>query len=62
MKDFFLRFWPKMWIPSVHGCTLYMAKYGKSVWWHILWYKKFYVTNNNKTQEHIQGISGTTHI
>ena len=28
----------------------------------ILWYKKFYVTNNYKIQEQIQGISGTTHI
>ena len=27
-----------------------------------LWYKKFYVTNNYKTQEQIQGISGTTHV
>ena len=33
--------------------------------WHlilnILWYKKFYVTNNYKTQEQIQSTSGTTH-
>ena len=29
---------------------------------YILWYKKFYVTNNYKTQEQIQGISGTTHV
>ena len=28
----------------------------------MLWYKKFYVTNNYKTQEQVQGISGTTHV
>ena len=28
----------------------------------LLWDKKFYVTNNYKTQEQIQGISGTTHV
>ena len=28
----------------------------------MLRYKKFYVTNNYKTQEQIQGILGTTHL
>ena len=29
---------------------------------NILGDKKFYVTNNYKTQEQMQGISGTTHV
>ena len=28
---------------------------------NILWYKQFYVTSTHKTQEQIQGVSGTTH-
>ena len=29
---------------------------------NMLWYKKFYVTKNYKTQERVQGILGTTHV
>ena len=32
------------------------------LFFNIVWYKKFYVTNNYKTEEQIQGISGTTHV
>ena len=42
----------------------YLFLYDKGIlaFFNILWYKKFYVTNNYKTQEWIQGISGITHV
>ena len=42
-------------------CVFFYMKKFQHFFLNILWNKRFYVTNNYKTQEQIQGISGTIH-
>ena len=44
----------------IYSCFCIIKEF-QHLFWNI-WYKKFYVMNNYKTQEQIQGISGTTDV
>ena len=77
MYNAHLRFWPKLsgeklfcfnFFNSIFNLFIFrylffcILKELEHFFLNMIWYKKFYVTDNYKTQEQIHDISGITHV